>query len=174
MELNINDLGALQEAVFDARSKWYTIGLMLKVPVGTLDSIKSEYSDPLDQLRETLKAWLKTTRQPAWQAVADTLRSCAVGEPKLSSDIQTKYCQSTQTEVQILQQKLYLQEQQHQEATEADQRVIQQLTHQMEQLFQMGVWHILMIQGPLEFVHMIHVSNSGLHCQTVFTLTPAL
>ena len=95
MALSIDDLGLVQEELIDACVNSYNIGLQLKVPVGKLDSIKAEYSKPSDQLRETLKAWLKTATHHKWQTIVDALRTRAVGEPKLASDIEAKYCQGT-------------------------------------------------------------------------------
>ena len=95
MTLNIDDLGTVWEALFDTRSKAYNIGLKLKVPVGTLDSIKLEFSNPANQLRETLKAWLKMAEQQKWQTIVEMLRSRIISEPKLASDIEAEYCQGT-------------------------------------------------------------------------------
>ena len=66
MALRIRDLGDVWEALFDVRAKWYDVGLKLRVPDGTLKSIKGEYSNPKDQLRETLADWLQTATEPTW------------------------------------------------------------------------------------------------------------
>ena len=95
MTLNIDDLGTVWEALFDTRSKAYNIGLKLKVPMGRLKSIKKQYSDPSDQLREMLTAWLEMAAQQKWQTIVDALRSRIIGEPKLASDIEAEYCQDT-------------------------------------------------------------------------------
>ena len=95
MTLNIDNLGKVWEALYDARSKAYNIGLKLQVAVGTLDSIMKQHSDPSDQLRETLKVWLKMAAQQKWQTIVEMLRSRIISEPKLASDIEAKYCQST-------------------------------------------------------------------------------
>ena len=99
MALNIEDLGIVCEELFDIRAKSYNLGLQLKVPVGTLDSITRQYPDHSDQLRETLKAWLKTATQQKWQTIVEILRSRTIGESKLANDIQIKYCQGTSGEV---------------------------------------------------------------------------
>ena len=39
MALNTDDLGIVYEELFDIRAKSYNLGLQLRVPVGTLDSI---------------------------------------------------------------------------------------------------------------------------------------
>ena len=91
MMLYIDDLGTIQEELFSIRAKAYNIGLMLKVPVDILDSISSQFTDPSDKLRETLKAWLRVDTQQKWQTIVEMLRTNTVGEPKLASDIETKY-----------------------------------------------------------------------------------
>ena len=90
MALNIDDLGTVLEELFSIRAKAYNIGLVLKVPVVTLDTIFSQFVDLTDKLRETLKAWLKMASQQKWQTIVEALR--AVGDPNLASDIETKYC----------------------------------------------------------------------------------
>ena len=67
--------------------------------MGTLDSITRQYPDHSDQLRETLKAWLKMAAQQKWQTIVEILRSRTIGESKLANDIQIKYCQGTSAEV---------------------------------------------------------------------------
>ena len=92
MALSIDDLGLIQEELIDVCINSYDIGLQLKVPVGKLNSIKVEYSKPSDQLREMLMTWLKTDTLHEWQTIADALKSRTVGESKLASDIEAKYC----------------------------------------------------------------------------------
>ena len=91
MELRINDLGEVYEAVYEARSQAYDIGLQLKVAVDTLDSIDRRYDDHSDKLREVLKTWLRTAPKPTWQDLLDALRSRVVGQPRLASDIEAKH-----------------------------------------------------------------------------------
>ena len=97
MALNINHLGDVRAELFEARTKWYDIGLALKVPVTTLDSIEGQFGNHSDKLRETLKIWLKTATEPSWQDVVGVLKSPVVSEPKLASDIEAKYCTTAET-----------------------------------------------------------------------------
>ena len=90
-------LGVVREELFKTRTKWYDIGLALKVPVTTLDSIDSQFGNHSDKLRETLKVWLKTATKPSWQDIMGVLKSPVVGEPKLASDIEAKYCTTSET-----------------------------------------------------------------------------
>ena len=90
-------LGVVREELFKARTKWYDIGLALKVPVTTLDSIEGQFGNHSDKLRETLKIWLKTATEPSWQDVVGVLKNPVVGEPKLASYIEAKYCTTAET-----------------------------------------------------------------------------
>ena len=98
MELSINDLGMVWETVYEARTKAYEIGLILKVTVDTLDSIKEQYSNPSDKLREVLKTWLRTASKPTWQDILDALKSRVVGESRLASDVEARYKHPTAVE----------------------------------------------------------------------------
>ena len=81
----------LCEAMFEARTKCYDIGVMLKVSVVTLYSIMTQYDDPGDKLREVLKTWLRTAPKPTWQDIVDALKSPVVDELRLARDIEAKY-----------------------------------------------------------------------------------
>ena len=80
------------EGVLDASAQWYNLGLQLKVRTGTLDSIRTQFPDPKDQLREMLKVWLNTSDNPTWKILTDSLRSRSVGASQLAGDLETKYC----------------------------------------------------------------------------------
>ena len=92
MELNVNDLGLVQKEIFKARTNRYDIGLELNVQVDTLESIKSQCSDPKVCLRETLKVWLKTAGKTTWKNLVDALRSPTVNESQLAAELKERYC----------------------------------------------------------------------------------
>ena len=73
-------------------AQWYHIGLQLKVRTGTLDRIRTQFTDPRDQLLETLKVWLTTSDNTSWMTLTDALRSRSVGATQLASVLETKYC----------------------------------------------------------------------------------
>ena len=97
MALTIDDLRVVREELYGARTKWYDIGLALHVKVTTLDSIEGQFDNHSDKLREALKVWLKTAKQPSWQDIVAVLESPVVGEAKLASDIKTKHCATEET-----------------------------------------------------------------------------
>ena len=94
--LDLDDLGEVLEEVLASSTKWYKIGLRLKVPVDKLDGIRNRFSDPGDHLCEMLKEWLKgvAAHRPTWAALVEALRSQLVGEPKLADQLEAKHCQS--------------------------------------------------------------------------------
>ena len=97
-QLIVNDLPVVMEELNDARAKWYDIGLQLRMSVGTLDAIKEQYDDPSPCLRETLKTWLKTCPSlPTWKNIVDALRCSTVGEVRLATDLEQKYCSTQDT-----------------------------------------------------------------------------
>ena len=99
IELSTNDLGSVLKAVFKASTKWYNIGLMLKVTVATLDRISSQFDDPTDRLRKMLKAWLETAAATTltWKDIVDGLSDVTVGHSKLASEIEATYCSVAET-----------------------------------------------------------------------------
>lgn len=103
MELKLDDLSTVLEELYEARTKWYFIGLKLKVPVDTLDSIKTQSDDPNECLLQALKHWLKMVDpKPTWQALVDALRSCLVEEHPLANSIEEKYCLRNKTPVLLV------------------------------------------------------------------------
>ena len=103
MELRLDDLSTVLEELHKARTKWYCIGLKLKVPVDTLDSIKAQSDDPSECLLQALKHWLKTVDpKPTWQALVDALRSHLVEEHQLANTIEEKYCPRNKTPVLLV------------------------------------------------------------------------
>ena len=98
MALTTKDLLAVYSAVFEARKKWYNIGLGLTVPVDTLDSIKSDAQlhDNSEKLRETLKVWLEKNKEARWWDIVDVVKGHIIDLPKLADDIEAKYCTTSE------------------------------------------------------------------------------
>ena len=89
------------EEVLDVAAQWYNLGLKLKVRTGRLNSIRTEFSTPEDQLREMLNAWLATGDNPSWKTVVDALRSKMVGASQLAATLKTKYCPVERSELNV-------------------------------------------------------------------------
>ena len=82
----MDDLRHVHEAVYPARTSWYIIGLLLGVPVNTLDYIEREKGDDWDHLRNLLKSWLKRGGA-TWGTLSDALKSPSVGEHQLAKKL---------------------------------------------------------------------------------------
>ena len=98
MELSSDDLITVLKELHEACTKWYYIGLTLKVPASTLDGIEAQSNDPKKCLLRAVQHWLRTVDpKPTWQALADALKSCLVEEHQLASNIEEKYCCRSKT-----------------------------------------------------------------------------
>ena len=87
----IGYLATVRKVVHPARTKWYDIGLELKLPVDTLDAIERSRGDDGDHLRDILKFWLKRDAPtPTSKALVDALKSSPVGESRLACDVEDK------------------------------------------------------------------------------------
>ena len=91
-KLTSDDLGCVLEEVLDVSAQRYPLGLQLKVKTGTLDSIRTQFQNPRDQLLEMLKTWLNTSDNASWTTLTDALRSRSVGACQHSGVLETKYC----------------------------------------------------------------------------------
>ena len=80
-------------------AQWYHLGVQLKVRIGTLDRIRSQFTDPRDQLLEMLKIWLTTSGNTSWKMLKNALASRSVGASQLASVLATKHCVMEETEV---------------------------------------------------------------------------
>ena len=87
-QLGINDLGDVLEAVWEARKKWYFLGLKLGTSPPTLDEIKANNQSDEDRITEVIKDWLNSDRSDCtWATVAKALRSPMVGCAKLADQL---------------------------------------------------------------------------------------
>ena len=75
--------------MWEARSKWYNIGLELGLSSGTLDAIKqSNHHIADDCFRATLMEWLRNSElKPTLCSLANALKSPTVGLAQLAEDI---------------------------------------------------------------------------------------
>ena len=101
--LGVDDLGDVLEETLSSSTKWYKIGLRLKVPVAKLDGIRREFSDQEDCLCEMLKEWLKGTAETrqTWEVLIEALKSQTVGETQLANQLEMKYCSKVHGECHV-------------------------------------------------------------------------
>ena len=97
----MDDLVYVLEEILDVAADWYDLGLQLKLRIGTLKIIRTEFSAPKHQLREMLNAWLTTGDNPNWKTLVDALKSKMVGATHLAALLETKYCSVEGTEMDV-------------------------------------------------------------------------
>ena len=87
--LGINDLCDVQTAIWDARPKWYGLGVSLRVSPDTLDAIEENKRGVCEAcFMEMLKVWLRTPEpRPSWTYLAKALRSPMVGYGHLADKL---------------------------------------------------------------------------------------
>ena len=92
-QIALEDLIEVRGALFDARAKWFDIGIELKLPVGTLQTVREDFPHAADCLREMCIIWLKRNDpRPSWVALVKVLESLPVGEGHLAQQLRDKYC----------------------------------------------------------------------------------
>lgn len=101
--LGVDDLGDVLEETLISSTKWYKIGLRLKVPVAKLDGIRREFSDQEECLCEMLKEWLKGTAgtRQNWEVLIEALGSQTVGETQLADQLEMKHCSQVHSECHV-------------------------------------------------------------------------
>ena len=86
--LATSDLRKVYKAAWDARIKWYNVGLELEMDSATLDTIEGEKSHIDDRFRAMLTTWLRTAKpRPTLTALAEALQSPTVGCGHLTEQI---------------------------------------------------------------------------------------
>ena len=85
MKLTIDDLQEVRGLLFPIRTRWYDIGVELKVDIESLENIKCQYDDRGDCLREMIKVWLKSLT-PTWKLLAQVLESKVINDKDLAKE----------------------------------------------------------------------------------------
>ena len=92
VHVSIDDLEKMLSAAWEARAKWYNIGLQLKIGAGTLDAIERDSHSIDDQFRVMLSTWLRRDEpRPTLSLLANALRSPMVGYQHLAQQILAQY-----------------------------------------------------------------------------------
>ena len=90
-ELGEDDFGALYEALYPARNSYKSIGLLVGVKIGEIESIESNKTDPGDRLLAILSVRVKKAEALTWTDIYNTLRSKCIDESKLAKEIWAKH-----------------------------------------------------------------------------------
>ena len=88
--MRTKDIGTVLEALWDARPKWYFIGIALGIKVTDLDVIKYEnMRNPDECITEMLVKWLQNANsKPTWHSVVKALRSPIVDLTRIAEKIE--------------------------------------------------------------------------------------
>ena len=90
-KLTTKDLRTVRNAVYDAASKWYDLGLELGISPNRLDTIKKD--KPEDWLREMLNIWLSDGELTStWEILSNALCNQAVGLSYIAEKILREKC----------------------------------------------------------------------------------
>ena len=91
MALTQDDFSDVHSVLWEARSKWFNIGLQLQLKVTALKAIDEEQERLEDKLREMILSWLQHGQRCTWRALRKALRHHTVDLPQLAQQIKTKY-----------------------------------------------------------------------------------
>ena len=87
--LTSNDLAKVLKALWEARSKWYNLGLELGISPGSLDAIKRDNIHISgDCFSAMLREWLmRDEPPPTWHSLSNALRSPTVKMRELIKEL---------------------------------------------------------------------------------------
>ena len=89
--MGIKDFAEVQEALWEARSKWHNIGIQLKLEVHELECIKAEQGFGLDdKFIEMIKIRLRKVEPCTWRDFCDALNHPTVGMPNVADKLKGK------------------------------------------------------------------------------------
>ena len=91
-QLGIDDFGDVQIALWRARSKWYNIGVRLKMDLTDLDVIDKERGLEIeDKFNRMVQSWLKTTQPCTWKVLYEALRDPTVDMSIVADTLSVNY-----------------------------------------------------------------------------------
>lgn len=74
--------------MWEAREKWYNIGLCFNIPPSKLDVIKKESVDDIDEMfRKMIKEWLQKGYCCNWKTAYDALKSPTVDKGSTAENL---------------------------------------------------------------------------------------
>ena len=92
LPVGLEDLPFLHRELHQVSHKWYSLGVQLEIPIGTLKRIESDNNHQTSKcLLEMLTVWLQRTN-PTWNALIEALESSPVDERLVAQQLRDKYC----------------------------------------------------------------------------------
>jgi hypothetical protein len=91
--LTPDDLRVVRKAIWDARSKWFSLGIELSITVTALEAIKQKNKENADDcLTEMLLEWLRQANpKPTWACMVAALREPTVGLEQLAESVENEH-----------------------------------------------------------------------------------
>ena len=90
--MDIRDLSEIYIKCWEARNKWFNIGLTLSLTKDDLDAIKRTHRDNVEQcFIEMLDLWLKTSSSPTLAKLIQALKQRTVGLQHLAEKLERKF-----------------------------------------------------------------------------------
>ena len=87
-QLNSDDLGEVQEALWEARLKWRNIGLRLNMKSHELDTISKEAGDDIgEKFTKMVEFRLKMTEPCTWKILYEALKNPTVNMPNVAKEL---------------------------------------------------------------------------------------
>ena len=91
IQLHSDDLGEVQEALWEAQLEWYNIGLRLNMKSHELDRIGTEAGDDTGKkLTQMIKSRLKMTEPCTWRVIYEALKNPTVNKPHVAQELLQK------------------------------------------------------------------------------------
>ena len=92
MALAVDDLADVQSALWEARHKWYSIGIRLRLKVPDLKAIDLEPELDLEnKFKKMILSWLERGQRCTWRALRKALKHPTINQPELARLMKTKY-----------------------------------------------------------------------------------
>ena len=89
--MDIRDLNEIYSKLWDARNKWFSIGLGLNLDYSDLKEIQQiNRNDVDDCFRDMLEKWLRTSLRPTQSNLITVLRERTVGFNQLAEELESK------------------------------------------------------------------------------------
>ena len=100
--MNIRDLRLVRIKLWEARTKWMSIGVELGLTYVTLEEIEQQtnHSDPGECFTKLLARWLESSDPPAtWSTMLDALRSPTINLTHLANSTEEDLKVESQTDI---------------------------------------------------------------------------
>jgi DNA-binding beta-propeller fold protein YncE len=88
--LDIRDLYVIYSNFWEARNKWFEIGLGLNLEVSDLEAIQQTNRDNVDKCFMDNKKWLRTSRRPTQSNLITVLKERTIGFNQLAEELESK------------------------------------------------------------------------------------